>query len=266
MKRAAAVAGFLEVEGGVCKLQFTSVRNVTTATPPSTTGSSSVYVGPPKIENILAQISSGDVRVHPTKSSITARQLQCHVCYLQRSLGLPTGVSGGWNPQAQEMFQKWLVATKKGVKSSAPAAISDGAEPVRSDESNTQPEKKPDAKKPDSSSSSSDSESSSSSTTSSGESPPKPRPSTPQEEPEITLFDNAASEKPTSSEEPVFENPPSDSEMDAQGLMTWPSEWSDALNSCLHLKDCSGQGTARRAVALGLLKQIHVAKAAWDAA
>ena len=261
MKRAAAVAGFLEVEGGVRKLQFTSVSNVTTATPPATTGSSSVYVGPPKIENILAQISSGDVRVHPTQSSITARQLQCHACYLQRSLGLPTGASGGWNPQAQEMFQKWLVAPKKGVKSSAPAAISDGAEPVRNDESNTQPEKKPntqpekkpDAKKSDSSSSSSDSE-------------PKPRPSTPQEEPEIILFDNAASEKPTSSEKPVFENPPSDSEMDAQGLTTWPSEWSDALNSCLHLKDCSGQGTARRAVALGLLKQIHVAKAAWDAA
>ena len=154
---------------------------------------------------------------------------------------------------------------KKGVKSSAPAAISDGAEPVRNDESNTQPKKKPDAKKNQSNnSSSSDSESSSSSTTSSGESPPKPRP--PQEEPEITLFDNAASEKPTSSEKPVFENPPSDSEMDAQVLMIWPSEWSDALNSCLHLKDCSGQGTARRAVPLGLLKQIYVAKAAWDAA
>ena len=121
MKRAAAVAGFLEVEGGVCKRQITSISNVTTATSssPSTAGSSmgslSVYVGPPKIENIIAQINSGDVREHPTKLSLTARQLQCHLCYLQRSLRLTTGMSGGWNPQAQEIFQNWLVSPKRGV-------------------------------------------------------------------------------------------------------------------------------------------------------
>ena len=155
-------------------------------------GSSSVVVGPRDAPTIMSQSSAGNVEVHLTKLSLTARQFQCHICYVHRSLGLSTGMLGGWSPQAQEMFAKWLVMLKKGVASepSGPEPISDGiaspradpdpaAVPVRKNEFNSKPKKnKTDEKNKKStgasSSSSSDSDSDSSSS-SSEDSPAGPR-------------------------------------------------------------------------------------------
>ena len=139
---------------------ITSLSHLTTftssspSTAGSSVGSSSVVVGPRNAPTVMSQSSAGNVEVHLTKLSLTARQVQCHICYVHRSLGLSTGMLGGWSPQAQEMFANWLVMLKKSVASepSGPEPVSDGnasppadpdpaAVPVRENEFNAKSKK-----------------------------------------------------------------------------------------------------------------------------
>ncbi|CAE7412068.1 unnamed protein product [Symbiodinium sp. CCMP2592] len=61
-------------------------------------------------------------------TTLSRRQLQSDICYIQRSFNLSTGLKGEWTPQALETLNKWLSSPKKGTRSkaAAPHAILDG--------------------------------------------------------------------------------------------------------------------------------------------
>ena len=102
----------------ICKLKlqnltFQSEAASSSNTSTSQSPTSSSISNPPDVANVLAQIKSGDLVTHASKKNITSRQIQSHVCYLQRTLSFVTGIKGGWSEQAQEAFQTWLAAPKK---------------------------------------------------------------------------------------------------------------------------------------------------------
>ncbi|CAE7291429.1 unnamed protein product [Symbiodinium microadriaticum] len=118
MKRSATVAGVLEIGQGVCKLklknltfQSEAASSSNTSTSQSPTSSSIANV--PDVANVIEQIKSGDLVTRASEKTITSRQIQSHVCYIQRTLSFVAGIKSGWSEQAQEAFQTWLAAPKK---------------------------------------------------------------------------------------------------------------------------------------------------------
>ena len=130
MKRAAAVAGFLEIGDGTCRLQLANVSLVKTTSTSSRTRQTTTTVSPPSPHSLLDQVATGTILAHETKMSLSLRQLQSHMCYLPAKLSLPTGVSGGWTDEAQQLLLRWFAAPKKGAKK--PLAIQDAEQPSSS--------------------------------------------------------------------------------------------------------------------------------------
>ena len=62
------------------------------------------------------QIKSGVIPAATTKQDRTLRQLQSHLAYIQRRNGSETGLCGGWNQNAQEQLDAWLLQDTKGLK------------------------------------------------------------------------------------------------------------------------------------------------------
>ena len=142
MKRSAPVAGFLHVEGGVCRLEVTNLSMASgSAQPPTSFSQSSASptvpnntMEMPRLADIIAKITDGTLVTHETKQSITSRQLLSHVCYLQKKFSLPTGLNGGWSPVAEHALHKWLATPKKGSNKAKTAqsmlAITDQSTPT----------------------------------------------------------------------------------------------------------------------------------------
>lgn len=133
MKRSAAVAGFIEIGDGTCRLELANLTVATTTTA-GTTQTTSTTVPLPTPRSLLDQVSTGAIRAHESKIGLTPRQLQSHMCYLQNKLALTAGSSGGWSEKAQELLLRWFAAPKKGAKSSSskPLAIKDVEQPSSS--------------------------------------------------------------------------------------------------------------------------------------
>ena len=133
MKRSAAVAGFIEIGDGTCRLELANLTVATTTTA-GTTQTTSTTVPLPTPRSLLDQVSTGAIRAHESKIGLTPRQLQSHMCYLQNKLALTAGISGGWSEKAQELLLRWFAAPKKGAKSSSskPLAIKDVEQPSSS--------------------------------------------------------------------------------------------------------------------------------------
>ena len=76
---------------------------------------------PPVTKVIFEKIRSGTITAHPTKQSVTVRNIQTQVSNIQRSIGLVSSSSGSWSKEADDMLQTWLLRPKQ--KHSATAAL-----------------------------------------------------------------------------------------------------------------------------------------------
>ena len=115
MKRSAAVAGFIEIGDGTCRLELANLTVATTTTA-ETTQTTSTTVPLPTPHSLLDQVSTGAIRAHESKIGLTPRQLQSHMCYLHNKLALPAGISGGWSEKAQEYYFVGLQRRRRGLR------------------------------------------------------------------------------------------------------------------------------------------------------
>lgn len=261
MKRTASVAGFLHVEAGRCRLELTHAEpSVSPADPRVSPAGSTSH---PPMATIMSEIASS-AAVHSTKQSLQLRQVQSHVNYIQRSLNLPTGTLGGWNPQAQEMLWTWLAAPKKGSKAKAALlsikdkASSETEEAAKIEDVNNIVESET-AKIED------DSKVAEPETAKTEDEDNIAEPETAQieddskiAEPKETAECNSDSSYSSSdSEESVL-----DHVVDTSG---WPTDWHDTWECAIGLANSSGNSSTKLRVAQRLMKTIFAAKQQWDA-
>jgi len=268
MKRSSAVAGFVEFENGVCKLQLTSVNLATTTSASSSTTSPSQNTssGMPPIQDIMSQIASPTSDVHASKRTLSSRQLQSHICYIQRSLNLTTGVKGEWTSQALEMLNKWLSSPKKGTgtKAAAPLAILDGdvndkpdteeakALEVEAKDAEDLHTENPDAKD--------------------AKDLLAENPLLELEETKNTQDTQAENAVDTKEQDAGSDSDASSSSSSSSWTLptdwgTWPAEWHDVWQESLFLLDLSaGEGQEKADIVMAMLKAVHRAKLRWDQA
>ena len=102
MKRTAQVSGTIEIDNAVCRLELTNIHVVQTPMPSAGSSSTSPGTTSPRIDELLTQIVDDVVPTHHSRKDLTSRQIQVHMCHIQRKYGLNTGVQGGWNTMADE--------------------------------------------------------------------------------------------------------------------------------------------------------------------
>ncbi|CAE7406745.1 unnamed protein product [Symbiodinium natans] len=124
MKRSAPVAGFLHVEGGVCRLEVTNLSMASgSAQPPTSFSQSSASptvpnntMEMPRLADIIAKITDGTLVTHETKQSITSRQME--PC----SRACPSSVVGDTEKRLQQVAktaQSMLAITDQSTPASA---------------------------------------------------------------------------------------------------------------------------------------------------
>jgi hypothetical protein len=86
----------------------------------------------PDAHQLHTDIASGKVAACESKKLRTVKQLQVHICYLQKTHDLDTGRHGSWNRLAQDALEAWLLKASKGRSGSPALAIQDqdGAAPI----------------------------------------------------------------------------------------------------------------------------------------
>ena len=268
----AALAGFVEFENGVCKLQLTSVNLATTASSSSTTSpSQNTSSGMPPIQDIMSQIASETSSVHASKKTLSRRQLQSHICYIQRSLNLTTGLKGEWTPQALEMLNKWLASPKKGTgtKAASPLAILDGDVSDKPDTKDLEVKVKEAEDTKDLPTENSDVEAAKDA---------KDAKDSPAENPDLELketenthdtqAENAVDTKDADSDsDSSYSSSSSSSWTLPTDWRTWPAEWHDVWQESLFLLERSaGESQKKADIAMAMLKSVHKAKLRWDQA
>ncbi|CAE7713638.1 unnamed protein product [Symbiodinium microadriaticum] len=204
----------------------------------------------PPIQDIMSQIVSRTSNAHVSKRTLSSRQIQSHICYIQRSLNLTTGFKGEWTSQASEMLNKWLSSPKKGTKAAAPLAIADGDvnEKLDTEEDTTDllaenPDFEVEAKDPE------DKEADNTQET--------------QAEDVVETKEHDAGSDSDSSH--------SSSSSSSWTLPTdwgsWTSEWHDVWQEALYLPERSaGESQEKADIAMTMLRAVHRAKLQWDRA
>ncbi|CAE7828875.1 unnamed protein product [Symbiodinium sp. CCMP2592] len=246
MKRSAAVAGFIEIGDGTCRLELANLTVATTTTS-GTTQTTSTTVPLPTPQSLLDQVSTGAICAHESKIGLTPRQLQSHMCYLQNKLSLTAGISGGWSEKAQELLLRWFAAPKKGAKSSSskPLAIKDVEQPSSSKTPAAQASK--DVEQP-SSSKTLENMDHEQPLTENGETPLQATAESDQAECASTSSDDSSS----SSSLPVID------------VSQWGSEWHDLWQQTTVLnRHCAGSNKRTQALK-NLFKSIYAAKHRFD--
>lgn len=286
MLRKAAVVGTFEVANGECIVRLSNVTHPPASSSTCTTATDGEMVPVPKPETLIHDIQNGTIVVHESKKGITKKQLAVHINYLQKGANVARGASGVWNSVLQEKLNAWFLKAMKGWKPEPLLALTD--DPNREerkrkradddrDDSKTKatssasaspaPAPTPNIDKPvasSSSSSSSGSESeeqseseeaeSDSDASTSSDGAQKPREN-------IALEDD---QKPSENKKaaPLDDVYQLESEVDG-----WDGDWLDAWRSAAWLFDKRTEGSDdKKEVIANLLREVHKAKMAWDAA
>ena len=231
---------------------------------------------------LIHGIQNGTVVVHESKRNITKKQLAVHINYLQKGANVARGASGVWNNELQEKLNAWFLKAMKGWRQEPLLALTDDpnreeCKRKRTDDdrddsktkatssASTSPAPTPNIDKPVASSSSSSSsgseeqseseeaESDSDASTSS-DGAQKPREN-------IALDDD---QKPSENKEAAPLDDVYQLELEVDG---WDGDWLDAWRSAAWLFDKrTGGSDDKKEIIANLLREVHKAKMAWDAA
>ena len=74
----------------------------------------------PAPKEVAKAIQEGTLTVGRSKHALTCSQISSYIISVQRALGLPHGIKGGWSDFAQERFDAWLKSKKKQRQGTAP--------------------------------------------------------------------------------------------------------------------------------------------------
>ena len=74
----------------------------------------------PAPKEVAKAIQEGTLTVGRSKHALTCSQISSYIISVQRALGLPRGIKGGWSDLAQERFDAWLKSKKKQRQGTAP--------------------------------------------------------------------------------------------------------------------------------------------------
>ena len=282
MLRKAAVVGTFEVANGECVVRLSNVTSPHASSSTCPTARDGETIPVPKPETVINGIQNGTVVVHESKRNITKKQLAVHINYLQKGANVARGASGVWNNELQEKLNAWFLKAMKGWKQEPLLALTDDPnheerKRKRTDDdrddsktkatssASTSPALTPNIDKPVASSSSSSSsgseeqseseeaESDSDASTSS-DGAQKPREN-------IALDDD---QKPSENKEAAPLDDVYQLELEVDG---WDGDWLDAWRSAAWLFDKrTGGSDDKKEIIANLLREVHKAKMAWDAA
>ena len=281
MLRKAAVVGTFEVANGECVVRLSNVSpHASSSTCPTARDGETIPV--PKPETVIHGIQNGTVVVHESKRNITKKQLAVHINYLQKGANVARGASGVWNNELQEKLNAWFLKAMKGWKQEPLLALTDDPnreerKRKRTDDdrddsktkatssASTSPAPTPNIDEPAASSSSysssgseeqneSEEAESDSDASTSSDGAQKPRE-------DIALDDD---QKPSENKEAAPLDDVYQLELEVDG---WDGDWLDAWRSAAWLFDKrTGGSDDKKEITANLLREVHKAKMAWDAA